>query len=434
MTWNNPFKRSRSRDAPNAPDAQNAASPPSPEGQRPPEIQSAVKKRQKKERDYRLFPPRLLSSGDHSLMNSEAIFAAVTRISNTFAMTRFHLYKNREIQRDHRAEHLIADCPNDIQTPFTFQQTLEAFRGTTGNAYAYKVPTAGGGIARLDVLDPARVTPVLEEKTRELWYRLDGDNGVIFVHAYEMIHTRYVCTNGYKGISPVRVLFKTLDYDDKIKQFSLSMLESGIHSPITLDIPSEVNEEKKDEIVDSFLKHYKKSGGSLIVLDAGAKASRLSGSVVDAKVFDIEKITRNRVATVYNIPPHMMGDYTDSSYATNEQSMLEFLQLTMLPIFTMYAQEYDKKLLTTAERRQGYYFAADFDGLLIADAATRAERDFKLVRSAGRTPNEIRRANGDPDKPGGDTLMVSRDLVPLSALERLSTDYAKSLLNGGENT
>ncbi len=430
MTWKNPFKRNRSRDAPAAPsvpDTQSAT-----EAQNASDIQNAARKQSKKISYRRLFPPRLWSSGDYSLMNNEAIFAAVTRISNTFAMTRFHLYKDRVIQKDHPMERLMSDGPNDTQTAYMYQQTLEAFRNTTGNAYAYKVPKVGGGVKRIDIIDPAKVTPLLLEDTGDLWYRLDGDKETIYVHGYEMIHTRYVCTNGYKGISPVSVLFNTLEYDEKIKQFSLSQLESGIHSPITLDIPSEVDGDKKDEIVEDFLKHYKKSGGSLIVLDAGAKASRLAGSVVDAKVFDVEKITRNRVATVYNIPPHMMGDYTDSSYQTNEQSMLEFLQLTMLPIFTMYAQEYDKKLLTANERQQGYYFAADHNGLMIADAATRAERDFKKIRSAGITPNEQRRDDGKPDIPGGDMLMVSRDLVPLDILAKLGGDYENGLRNGGE--
>lgn len=284
----------------------------------------------------------------------------------------------------------------------------------------------------MDIIDPDLVTPLLHEDTGELWYRFDGPKNTFYIHGRDVIHTQYICTNGHQGISPVKVLFNTLEYDRKIKEFSLSQLEEGIHSPITLDIPAEVSKEKKNEIVDSFLEHYKRSRGGLIVLDAGAKAARLAGSVVDAKVFDIEKITRNRVATVYNIPPHMLGDYSDSSYQTNEQSMLEFMQLTMLPIFTMYAQEFNAKLLTAKERADGFYFDVDLNRLLLADTATRAERNFKAVRSAWMTPNEIRHEEGKPAQEGGDELLFSRDLVPFSVLKLLAEQYVHSIVRGGE--
>lgn len=411
MAWKNLFRKSR--DAPITAEAAN------------------TKDAKRKTPDTRRFNTAAAwGSGDFSLVSNESIFAAVTRISNTFASTQYHLYKNREIQRDHPLEQMIAHSPNYVQTAYAFQQTMEAFRNTTGNAYAFVVPLPSSrGVERLDIIDPAKIEPMLNEDTGELWYRLNGKEPM-YIHGREIIHTRYICTNGHKGISPVRVLFDTLEYDEKIKRFSLQQLETGIHSPITLDIPSEISGEKKTKIVEEFLEHYKQSSGQLIVLDAGAKASRLTGSVVDAKVLDIERITRNRVATVYNIPPHMLGDYTDSNYRTNEQSMLEFFQLTMLPIFTMYAQEYDKKLLTAAQRADGYRFWPDINSLLLADTATRAERNFKLVRSAGMTPNETRQGEGLPDIEGGDRLFISRDLVPLDMLENLALGYLKDI--GGE--
>ena len=51
----------------------------------------------------------------------------------------------------------------------------------------------------------------------------------------------------------------------------------------------------------------------------------MTQSPVDAQSLDVERVTKNRVATVYNIPPHMLGDYSDSSYSTNEQSTQEYL-------------------------------------------------------------------------------------------------------------
>ena len=95
--------------------------------------------------------------------------------------------------------------------------------------------------------------------------------------------------------------------------------------------------------------------------------------------------------------------------------MLEFLQLTMLPIVTAYEQELNRKLLTSEERAQGYHFRFSMDAILRADAATQAEVNYKDIRSATRTPDEIRAQRGDPPLPNGigSVAMISQDLAPL---------------------
>ena len=67
-----------------------------------------------------------------------------------------------------------------------------------------------------------------------------------------------------------------------------------------------------------------------------------------------DRISKNRVATVYNIPPHMLGDYTDTSYSTADQSKREFIDLTIMPVIAQWEAEFNLKRLTLGERRQGY--------------------------------------------------------------------------------
>jgi hypothetical protein len=47
---------------------------------------------------------------------------------------------------------------------------------------------------------------------------------------------------------------------------------------------------------------------------------------------------------------------------------------------------------------------------------TRGEFYFKMIRSAGLTPNDVRIFEDMPPKPGGDDLMVSRDLIAIKDL------------------
>ena len=353
--------------------------------------------------------------GDWTMTGSEAIYAAVSKISNTIASLPIHLYKDRLIQTDHPLERLLAYQPNPSMTAFTFRQTMEANRNNDGNAYALIVPDLMGNPTRLDILEPARVTPVRERETREMWYRVTFDDSTTAtIHNSSMIVLRQMSANGERGIRPVDVLRGTLAYDRDIKEFSIRQLE-GVSNAVILDVPGTgLSEEKKKKLIGQFLKTYAESGGKVIVLEGGIKSSIMTQPAVDANVLNVERVTKNRVATVYNIPPHMLGDYSDTSYATAEQSMIEYLQMTINPILVQWEDELNTKLLTWEMLGQGYSFGFDLVNLWRTDMATMTNRNTAGIRSGWLRPNEVRRQDHMPDVPEGDVLLASRDLVPLS--------------------
>ena len=80
--------------------------------------------------DYGVMNSARRTRADYVLTGSEAIYAAVSRISNTIAALPIHLYKGQELQKDHDLERLIAYAPNPCMTPFVFRQSMEASRNT----------------------------------------------------------------------------------------------------------------------------------------------------------------------------------------------------------------------------------------------------------------------------------------------------------------
>ncbi|MDR1218718.1 MAG: phage portal protein [Treponema sp.] len=139
-------------------------------------------------------------------------------------------------------------------------------------------------------------------------------------------------------------------------------------------------------------------------------------SLVDPKLLDADKLTRGKVAMVYNIPPHMLGDYSGSSFASQEQQMLGFLTQTILSRVTAYEQELTRKCVTRGRRIDGYAIKGNMDAILRADSATRAEVYQKAIRGGWMTPNEVRSLYGEPPDKSGGRLLVSRDLTTLEWL------------------
>lgn len=380
-------------------------------------------------RPQRVWIPHWLRS-DYTMRNSELIFAAVSRISNAFSAMPIQLYKGSKPVYDD-LNYAIAHEPNYMMSSCQFFKTMEACRGTAGDCYALKV--GNDTVPRLEILDPTRVSPLIRKETGELWWKIHPDEGpFMYVHDYYMIHVPFISTNGIGGISPVSVLFDTLKYADSIQEFNVKQLEQGVNSAIVLEAPANLGKDQKNAVVEDFMATYRETSGNILLLESGVQAKTLNLSPVDSKLFEVEKITRSKVAMVYNLPPHLLGDYSDTSFTSQEQQMLEFQMLTMLPIVTAYENELNRKLLLPEQVRRGYHFKFDMDAILRADANTQAEVDYKAVRSGWKTPDEIRFARNLPPLPGGigKHPLVSQDLAPLSYTVN---DKPKVLMRQGES-
>lgn len=361
------------------------------------------------------------------LSGSEAVYSAVSQICNTLACMPLHLYKDHEVVTDDPREKCVSWAPNGSMTPFNLKLAVEACRDTLGTAYIMVVPGEDGVTpAQLDPLDPTRVIPLRNTETQEIWYRITLDDGrTVTVHNCYVIALHHMSTDGVTGISPIEVLGGTLNYDRKIQEISLSQLE-GITDSIVLTYPTSLGPELCAQRTKEFLEAYRSSRGHVIVLEGGVTAEKITSSMVDPKVLDVNNITKRNVAAVYNMPPRMLGDVTVSGYSTSEQDLREFLVRTILPIVRQWEEALNRKLLTYKEYSEGYAFRFDMDALNRGDTDAMANKHQKLVRSGSMKPNEARKENGLPPDPYGDMLFISRDLIPV----KVAVEHPELLLGG----
>ena len=93
---------------------------------------------------------------DYTMTNSEAIYAAVSRISNTIASLPIHLYRDREIMVDHDLERLIGRVafgtagPRDLIALKISLQMLPALKQTLGLFSAGLLKELNGDIDPLE--------------------------------------------------------------------------------------------------------------------------------------------------------------------------------------------------------------------------------------------------------------------------------------------
>lgn len=364
--------------------------------------------------DFSSWAGRTFWGIDNStLATNETIFSVVTRLSNSMATLPLKLYKNYEIANNTASDTLI-NSPNPNMTGFEFIRNMETNRNEKGNAYALIERDMRLQPTRLTLIDSDYVEPVIERNTRELWYEVLGENGQrYYVHNMEMLHTKHiVSSSGIKGINPIKVLSNANEFDKAVREFSLKEMQSAPMSFI-LKYGANVDSEKKQRIIDDFKRFYKDNGG-ILFQESGVEIKELERKYVAADTFVTERITRSRVANVFNIPATMLNDTEGQSYSSNEQLMKMYVDFTLMPIVRQYEQEFNKKLLTPAERTAGFYFKFNIKALLRADVSTQGEYYAKAIRNGWMTQDEVRRLEEHPPMGGNAAkLWVSGDLYPL---------------------
>lgn len=364
---------------------------------------------------YNVFTKRT----NHTLATNETIFSAVSRLSNSLASLPLKLMDgNFSHITDHSTADLLANSPNPNVNSFEFLRTMETLRNTDGNAYALKDYDMRYQVKALWILDPSKVKEVIEATTKELWYEIQGDKGTYYVHNMDMIHVKHIHGYGYRGISPIDVLRNTIDFEGKIKQFSLDLMDSAVKASFILQMAASIGEEKKKEIYRNFKDFYSDNGGVLIQ-EMGTTITPIKREFIDTKIFEAEKITRTRVATVYNMPAHMLGETEGVNYSSMEQMTLEFVQGTLGVNVIQYEKEFNRKLLSIEDRRKGLYWKFNLKALLRGDVKSQAEYYFKGVRSMWFTPNEIRALEDLPPMKDGDKLYKSKDIEPIDTPPQL---------------
>ena len=163
----------------------------------------------------------------------------------------------------------------------------------------------------------------------------------------------------------------------------------------------------------------------MITLPIGFDLQTLDLKLTDSQFYELKKYNALQIAAAFGVNPDHLNDYSKSSYNNSAMQNLQFYVNTLLYNVTLYEQEMNRKLLTTAEQKQGLGFKFNVWVILRGDPSQQADIMQKLVTTAIYSPNEARDKLDMPPCDNGDIHMVNGSYVPL---EDIGKAYEK---NGG---
>lgn len=361
------------------------------------------------------------------LATNETIFSVITRLANITSTLPIKLHQNYETISN-KAYDTLVNNPNDNMHGFDFINKMEVARNEKGNAYAAIIRDIRMQAEKLVPIDSDYVTPFINADDDSLWYEVRGVDGTYYFHNMNMLHVKHITgTSRWKGLNPLDILKNTLNYDKAVQEFSLSEMKKP--ESFTLEYGANVSKEKKQEVTDNFREFYKNNGG-ILFKEPGVNIDPIKKKYFASDTLKSEQITRTRVANVFNVPAAFLNESEGQSYSSNEQVMIQFVQMGLTPTIRQYENEFNRKLLTEHERvKLGYYFKFNLGGLLRGDTAARTQFYQAGIRSGWFKQDEVRRFEDLPPEGGNASkLWVSGDLYPID----MNPTERKTTSKGGD--
>jgi HK97 family phage portal protein len=311
-----------------------------------------------------------------------------------------HVYQRgeddaKERATTHAAYPLCRWKPNPYQTANVFRTQLTAHAVNQGNGYAAIERNKATFAPRyLWPLDPADVTPVLENG--KLVYVVESESGkpVWKLDAMDVVHIKGLSHDGITGYETFDVARDELGLGIGARKFCEVFYKNAVRPSVVLESATNLTEPQIQKLRESWERLYTGVDNMhrTVVLPNGLKANPLSFSAQDAQIQQTREMSVRDVANWLGIPPHKLGDNSRTAYASLEQENQAYLDGCLDFWLCSWEYELRDKLLTEAEKQADSHFV-EFMREALVRANLESQGNYFRVATGGRgwmTPDEVR--------------------------------------------
>lgn len=333
-------------------------------------------------------------------MNLATAYACTNILSNSVALlpVRVVKYNDGKMEEvEHPLDRILNLVPNSKYNKFNFFKLLIESVILNGNGYAYIERDERLNVKALHLINPAYVTPMLQEDGTVKYIVAGLDSAVDSVN---MIHIFQHCDEMYNGIPLIKYAYKCLnaawDLDTQADRFYRS--GSGLLGVLKASAP--LTDAQKTQIAQSWEKSISKtSGGGVAILPQGLDFQSISVDPESAQLLESRAFNTIEICRFFNVSPLKVFDYSHMSYSSLEQVSLSYLQDSVLPYTQLLQDEFNKKLFKPSEVGT-YYVEFDYNKIISTDKKTEAEYYRMLITNGIISVNEARERLGYTPKDG----------------------------------
>lgn len=351
-----------------------------------------------------------------------AVLGAVLMIAESLASVPLSLYERlpdggRRVRDDHPLHRLLHDQANPLLTAFDVRAMMHAHRLLYGNAYAEIEWDDDGYPVALWPLDPQRVGIVLLEN-RQLAYTYWSDEfGGVALPAWRVHHQRGLMMRGMVGLSVIRTAMNAVGLGIATEEFGARYFVNGAAPSVVLSHPAKLTKEAVNNLRASFEMQWSglNNAHRIAVVGEGIKPELLSIPIEESQFLESRQFQVKEIARIFKLPVGLLGETETATYASAEQEVLRFRELTLAPLAERQEKEIHRDLLTDDEQRT-MFAQHKLAKLQATDLKTLYETSQIAVLSGIQTPNERRLLEDMNPVDGGDVLWMPMNMAPATQI------------------
>jgi HK97 family phage portal protein len=333
------------------------------------------------------------------------VYSAVSMIAECVGTLPFKVYRQvddgvREEARGHHAWRLLNQKPNSSTPAGRFWSTVTAHLLLYGNAFIEKVGRGPNMELLLWPPDEVEVKwwPHLGEKT---FIRRPREMGARTVELDEsdILHITNLSLDGIVGMSVIEHCRNPLGSALARDEFEGRFYRQGtVLSGVVQMKGSVKNPEALSRFKESLKALFSGSPRShgVPVFEDGAEWKPTSSPLRDLQFVESQNLTATQVATLFKLPPNYLGGSSGDGlvYATVEMNQTHFALHAVAPIVNTIAEAVSQDPAILPQN----VFEAEFvlEGMLKADAESRANFYEKLIGMKAMLPEEVRKLENMP--------------------------------------
>lgn len=378
--------------------------------------------------DFSCFPTNQEYTSVDKLQNSN-VFTAVNVIANDIATNPIKLESDNV---NHIADENFSDLnyllnvkPNSYMSARDFKYALTANLLLTGNGYARILKTKAGQPMSLVLLYPSWVTVETDEDSNIRYVIQDNTHNPYILTPDEIIHVKFLSTNGLIGTSPLYSLADEMKLQKQGNKLLNDFFGSGINGSAILKMPGKPSPDARAKIREEWIKaNTGEKTHRVMVLAGNEEYTPVEIDTSILKIVNSNDYTTKQIAKAFGIPVSRLG--LENAHTSLTQSNLDYIQNSLDHYFNRITSELNIKLLTY-EQALNYHFEFDVSRLMELDTETNMKETLNWFQNGLIDDNEARQRLGyaphNDDMAG--TRIVMSNFIPI---ENIKDNYPNNVV------
>jgi HK97 family phage portal protein len=336
-----------------------------------------------------------------------AVWACVRIIAQNIATIPIFVYKRSADGTDkkkypqHALHKLIHDKPNRLMTAAIWKFVAVAHLCLWGNHFSL-IDWLLDDPVSMWPLDPSRMRIVLLP-SGDVQYEYATAQGTKIYNSDDILHLRIFSLDGIVGLSPIQQCKRAVGLSIAAEEFGTSLYNAQGRPSGTLSMEGELDAEGQKRLRESWEQLHSGQMGRVAILEGGMEYAPITMNMNDVQYIQNRKFQVQDIARIFGVPPHLIQEIDQPTYASVEAQKDEFLTFTLRPIGVMIEQDLNLTFLGGSDAR--YVAAFNFDAFLRSDVKTRYESYAIGINWGILSPNDCREKEDMNRVEGGDDYL-----------------------------